>query len=151
MPIGLVTCCDASILRVGIGGNNAKFGDRTPAIFLHKGLSMRIFSAVNDEHNFKFTTPDDIPMNEWTRVEISQLRQPDGVYQLTIRIGGIIVLQKTNTDPKEFSDVKVYTGDNFYKPADAKIANLMINTFPDTINIVPTLTSTTTITTTPPG
>ena len=128
-----------------------QYGDRTPTIYFWSDTTkIGIFSSVNGNKIFHINT-DPIPMNEWTRVEISQLRQPDGVYQLTIRIGGIIVLQKTNTDPKEFSDVKVYTGDNFYKPADAKIANLMINTFPDKINLVSTLTSTTTITTTPPG
>ena len=131
MPTGIVE--DASnILRVGIGGNKEKHGDRTPLIQVPKHkTSIRIITAIGENHNYKFPDTDPIPLNNWTRIEISQLRHPDDVYQFTIRIAGTIYMQLVNTDPREYSDLKVYTSDNHYPAANAKIANLTIKTFPD--------------------
>ena len=36
-----------------------------------------------------------------------------------------------NNEPIEIEDVKVYTGDNFYSPADANLKNLKIITGPE--------------------
>ena len=141
MPMGIVNDL-SNIVHVGLGGNNAQYGDRTPSIYFLSGTTkMRIYNSVSGNKQY-FIDTDPIPMNEWTRVEISQLRQVDGVYQFTVIIAGSILTQKNNTDARDFPDVKVYTGDNFYPAANAKIASLMIETFPDNINTVPTLTPT---------
>ena len=141
MPIGIVDGW-SNILHVGLGGNSGQYGDRTPAIFSWPGTTqLAIHSAINGNKEYPMD-PDPIPINQWTRVDMSQLCRSDGVYQFTLQIAGTIVHQITNTDAREFLDVKVYTGDNFYPAANAKIANLTIETFPDNINTVPTLTPT---------
>ena len=138
MPIGIVNDEWSSLLHVGLGGNNAEYGDRTPAIFMVPSTTkMEISSAIDGNKDSSIET-DPLPINKWTQIEISQLRQTDGVYQFTIRIGELILRQMNNTDAREFSDVMVFTGNNFYQAAHAKIANFTFDTFPDNLNIVPT-------------
>lgn len=134
MPIGIQSYW-SNILHVGIGGNKEEYGDQTPAIsFAPDTTKIRIASAINGNKNFRIDT-DPIPINEWTQLEISQLRQLDGVYQFTIRIAGTIFTQINNTDPREFSEIKVYTSNNYRPAANAQIATLTISTFPDTTPI----------------
>ena len=120
-----------NILHVGMGGNGKEYGDRTPGIWFEpRTTKISISSAINDNKNYEIRTHP-IPINQWTRIEIAQLAQPDGVYQFTIRVAGEIFHQVTNTAPQEFSNVKVYTSDNYYSAANAMIANLTISTFPE--------------------
>ena len=72
-----------------------------------------------------------IPLNEWSRVEVAQFQPPDKSYHMTVMMGDSIVDQVTNTDPREFKYVKVFTSDNYYETAKARIDNLKISTFPD--------------------
>jgi len=89
------------------------------------------------------TSSDAIPMNEWTKVDIAQFRLSDGRYQLKISVGGIVIRDIVNNDPREFKDVKVsgpyywkiyekinifkvYTSDNYTVAAKALIRNLRI-------------------------
>ena len=140
MPMGIVDG-NSSILHVGHGEDHVHYGGRTPAIFFWSdSTKLRIHSAINGIKHYLIVS-DPIPINQWTRVDMSQLRQSEGVYQFTLRIAGIIFHQINNTDAREFSPVKVFAGDA-YLPANAKLANLTIDTFPDNNNIVPTLTST---------
>lgn len=121
----------SNILRIGLGGNAEEYGDRTPAIVLPANSKvLRIYSAVNGDIRHSTNLPV-IQINQWTKIEVSQLRQPDDEYQFTIRMAGTIIIQITNTDPREFSDVKVYTSDDYSPAANAMIANLTIATFPD--------------------
>ena len=118
-------------MHVGIGGDHAVYGDRTPAIYFYPGgTRMHIPSAINGNSNHVMSTPA-IPLNEWSRVEVSQFQLPDKSYQMTVMVGDTIVDQVTNTDPREFIDVKVFTSDNYYETAKARIDNLKILTFPD--------------------
>ena len=130
MPTGLVDTW-GNILHVGLGGNSEEYGDRTPIIWFAPGTTkMRINSAINGDKNY-IISADPLPINEWTQIEISQLTQPDGVHQFTIRVAGTIFREITNTAPQEFSNVKVYTSDNYFSAANAMIANLTISTFPE--------------------
>ena len=138
MPTGLVSGW-SNILHIGTGGNGAVYGDRTPGIWLtDMNTRLHIPSAINDNQNYySYGNTDPIPMNEWTHVEVSQQRQPiyistdQPIYLYTIRIGGIIFTETVNENPAVFSDVKVYTSDNFYSPSKARIDNLKIWTGPD--------------------
>ena len=150
MPMGIGdTHKYSNILHVGLGGNKAHYGDRTPIIWFKPNTTIMQINCDINGRDYKLIVTDPKPINEWTRVEMSQLRQMDGVYQLTVQIAEVIVTQINNTDARDFSDVKVYTGDSFHTAANAKIANLTIDTFPDNINTVPTLTTLNLMTTTP--
>ena len=119
------------ILPTGLVGSYANMfhiGGSNTAIWLATGTTqLHITSAVNGLPS----NTDPIPMNEWTRVEVSQLRLTDGSYQHTIRVGDTIYDQILNTDPREFKNIKVYTSDNHYLAADALLTNFKIDTFPD--------------------
>ena len=131
MPTGLVSGF-ANILRVGLGEDVTLYGDRTPTIWFNSMTTeLVIASAVNGNKNYHSVVTPAIPMDTWTRVEITQLRQFDGSYQYTIIIAGEIFDQLTNNNPEEFSNVEVYTSDNFNNAAKAMITNLIIWTSPD--------------------
>ena len=131
MPTGLIGS-HGNIFHIGLGPDMVSYGDRIPAIwFLPDTTQLHITSAVNGQPNYRPSDTDPIPMNEWTRVEVSQLRLTDGSYQHTIRVGDTIYDQILNTDPREFKNIKVYTSDNHYLAADALLTNFKIDTFPD--------------------
>ena len=132
MPTGLVSGW-SNVLHMGLGGDYGRYGDRSPGIWLtNMQTRLHIPSAINGKSNYySYGNTAPIPMNEWTRVQVSQLRQADGSYLFSIRIAGSIFTEIVNTNPSDFSDVKVYTSDNFYSPAKARIDNLTIETFPD--------------------
>ena len=130
-PTGLVGT-HGNIFHIGNGPDRGSYGDRIPAIWFLPGTTkLHITSAVNGLNNYRPDDTDPIPMNEWTRVEISQLRQTDGTYQHTIKIDDKIYDQILNTDPREFKNIKVYTSDNHFLAADALLNNFKIDTFPD--------------------
>ena len=122
----------ASIIHVGLGPDHASYGDRTPSIqFKAQTTMMHISSAVNGNENYYPSDTSPLPMNEWTQVEMSQLRLTDGSYQYTIKINDQIYDQIINNDAREFENIKVYTGDNYSFAPAATIRNLKINTFPE--------------------
>ena len=130
-PTGLVGT-HGNIFHIGNGPDRGSYGDRIPAIWFLPGTTkLHITSAVNGLNNYRPDDTDPIPMNEWTLVEISQLRQTDGSYQYTIKINDQIYDQIINNDAREFENIKVYTGDNYSFAPAATIRNLKINTFPE--------------------
>ena len=132
-PIGLIGSY-TNIFHIGLGPNHGAYGDRIAAMWFVGGTTqLHITSAVSGQISRQPAAgnTDPIPMNEWTRVGISQLRQTDGSYQYTITIDDKIYDQIVNTDPREFKNIKVYTSDNYYLAANALIRNFKINTFPD--------------------
>ena len=143
MPLGIVNGV-ANILNVGHTEDRDEYGKRTPSIYLKDAMtSLEIETALSGKPRYRIPNSTPLPINEWTLVELSQLRKSDGVYQFTVRIADTIFHQMDNTDPREFSDVEVYTGKS-HVLANAKIANLTINTCPDCDLITTTIETTTT-------
>ena len=125
MPTGVVHGW-SSILHVGVGGHNEVYGDRTPAIWFKSGTTeLYISSAISGTKNYDRSFPA-IPMHQWTKVEIYQIKQSSG-YQYTIRVAGTIVHQKINTQATVFHNVTVYTGNSYDEPAKAIIDNFSID------------------------
>lgn len=96
----------SSILHVGTGGDYGVYGDRNPGIWFTSGTTkLHIACAVNGDRSYPKET-DAIPLNEWTKVDIAQIRQSDG-YHYTIAVDYTIILDIINTDPRDYTDVKV--------------------------------------------
>ena len=126
MPTGVVDG-RSNIMHVGLGGDSEVYGDRTPSISFRPGTTeLTISSAISGNKNYYRTLPA-IPMHQWTKVEIDQIEQTSGSFQYTIRVAGAIVHQKINTEPTEFHDVKVFTGNNYDEPAEALVDNIIID------------------------
>ena len=104
-----------NLLHLTVGGNAEAYGDRTPAIFLHRKHGMMVASAVSGEKNFQPKSVDGetkfwkLPKpGEWTWVEIGQ-RQDERTNAVSfyISINEKEIFSVLNTQPKNFSDVKV--------------------------------------------
>ena len=65
----------AQILQMTIGGRSGNVGDRTPALWIHKTRGVYISTTLDGKPNVgKFFRTKKPPINEWTRVEISQVK-----------------------------------------------------------------------------
>jgi len=108
-------------------------GDRIPAVFFHPGRSSKhstnkfhICSVVNGNGNFCYDSKEyTVETGKWTKVVISQLREPEG-YRYTVMVSGVVLGSTINRAAREFTNVEVYASDNFYDTAQGTIRNLII-------------------------
>lgn len=114
-----------SIIHLGIGGDNANYGDRSPGVFFTPGTTqLHIRSAINGDRNYSsYGDTPAIPLFNWTTIEVSQIKRGDS-YKFAIRIDDKVFHEMTNSDARKFEDVKLYASDNFYQPANANIKYL---------------------------
>ena len=106
-------------------GSGSKYGDRTPAIWIHSSKGFLISSAVNGKYSYsKFIKP--LPaLGVWTKIEVGQqFVASKMVYSITI--GGRKVFSVTNSKPSEFENVKVFASSSWYSPVNGFIKNLVI-------------------------
>ena len=108
-------------------GSGSKYGDRTPAVWIHSSRGLLISSAVGGRYSYiKFLKP--LPSaGEWTTIEIGQEFEGSDlgvVYFITI--GGKKVFSTHNSKPAAFENVKVFASSGWYRPVDGFIKNLLI-------------------------
>ena len=118
----------SNILHMTANDNNCcNYGDRNPAVFVHgSSTKLHICSSVSNNGNHCVNPPTALPINTWTAVEITQ--RPEGnSFRYQVKVGGKVYGNLINTLPKEFTNVKVYSADNWYIEAKAVIRNLVIN------------------------
>ena len=122
-----------SVVHFTTGTNIDVHGSRIPAVFLNaRSTSLHICSSIDGNKNKCFDS-DPLPMNRFTRVEISQAQSsPTSVNSLSfsIKMDGVQVFQQQNTDTRYFENVKVYKADMWYNPARALIKNLVYRNLP---------------------
>ena len=103
-----------NLLHLTVGGNAEEYGDRTPAIFFHLKEGMMVASAVSGEKNFRAQSVGNeefwkLPNpGEWTRIEIGQRQEKTNAVNFYISINDKEVSSVLNTQPRNFSNVKVY-------------------------------------------
>ena len=113
------------------GGNGETYGDRNPAVWFWSASpkdtvnKLHICSSINNNRNYIYNTPKNIPLNKWTDVEISQ-RLDGSAYRYTVKVNGAVLGTVINKVAKEFSNVKVFTGDNFYNNQPGYIRALTV-------------------------
>ena len=114
-----------SILHLTTGGNIGKYGDRTPGIFFHPSSGLSVSSSVNGKHNYyKNVKPSPAPIGQWTKIEISQLKKADKfIYKIAI---DDFTFSVENTQPAEFTNVRVFTSDPWYAAQPGSIKDLNI-------------------------
>ena len=110
-----------NVFHMTIGGNNAQYGDRIPAVFVDKAQYFHITSAVsgnlNYYQNYKYT------LKQWYHFEIIQEENCKGEVIYSILMDGFTVHQVVNTLPQRFEKVILYTSDPFY-PSFASFGEL---------------------------
>ena len=113
-------------MHLTIGDNTGTVGDRTPALWIHKTRGVYIATALNGVASVaKFFKTKKPVLNEWTRVEISQVKN-GRKYLFSVAIKGETLWSEENTRPKEFTDVMVFASSNWYAAQDGSIRHFEI-------------------------
>ena len=119
----------AQVLHLTTGGKgsggNAKYGDRTPAIWVHPSKGFLISSAVGGRISYSMYL-DALPSTrKWINIEVSQEMVANAmIYSITI--GGNEVLSLKNSEPSDFENVQVFASTSWYSPVNGFIKNLLI-------------------------
>ena len=118
------------VLHMTTGGNGegrqAKYGEQTPAVWIHPSRGLFISSAVGGDPNFVQNVKEPIPaLRKWINIEIGQEVQ-SSILTFYINIDRRKVFSTTNSNSSEFENVQVYTSSRWYPPMSGSIKNLMI-------------------------
>ena len=109
-----------------IGDNSGTVGDRTPALWIHKTRGVYIATALNGVASvaklFKTKKP---ALNEWSKVEISQVKK-GSKYMFSFILKGETLWTVENSDPREFSSVKVFASSDWYVAQAGEIRGFKI-------------------------
>ena len=117
----------ANIMHMGLGGDNSKYGDRTPSVSVFPssyGPKLVISSAVNENKDYQHVSKG-IPLNTWSKVKVKQAKV-NGEHVYTISLNDKEVHRVKNIQPEEFKNVKVYAGSPWSEAQPGKIRNLKI-------------------------
>ena len=68
---------------------------------------------------------DKLPLNKWQKIRQVQ-KFEDGKYVYKVFVNNERIYKVINKKPQEFNNVKVYVGDEWYKPQPGYIRNLKI-------------------------
>ena len=106
-------------------GSGAKYGDRTPALWVNPSKGFFISSAVNGKPSFTKNIKALPSTGEWINIEVGQ--QLEGSKMIySIFIGGKKVFSSRNWKPAEFENVQVFASSRWYFPVRGFIKNLLI-------------------------
>ena len=114
-----------SIVHLTTGGNYGKYGYRTPGIFFHPSYGLQVSASVNGHHDYyRHFKPSSAPIGQWTKIVISQVKQENKyIYRIAI---GDDTFSVENTQPAQFTDVRVFTSDPWHVAQLGSIKNLNI-------------------------
>ena len=97
----------AQILQLTKGGKTGNIGDRTPALWIHKSKGVYVVTTLNGKANVGKYFDMKPPRDDWTTVEISQVKK-GSKFMFSLILRGQTVWTVENKDPREFSDVQVF-------------------------------------------
>lgn len=117
------------VLHMTIGGmgigKGAKYGDRTPAIWIHAKKGILVSSGVRGKVSYSKYFKPLPPIGKWVKIEIKQeVEASEMTYSITI--GGKKVLSEPNSKPSKFENVQVLSSSSWYNPVNGFIKNLVI-------------------------
>lgn len=89
-----ITTGISSILHLTARSDNHYMGDRVPAVFFYPGTTrLEVCTAIGGNRNYCFTTQRALPMNQFTMVDIRQIKDKlNGAFLFTISINGTQVI-----------------------------------------------------------
>ena len=113
----------------GTGGTNSGYGSKIPSIMFRPSDGKLIFySAVNGNAMYSYETGSSYSTGQWVSIEVSQLQNNLGDYTYSITINGVVVHTVVNTQPQQFSNVKIYSGNDVDEPAPCWIRDVQYTT-----------------------
>ena len=123
-----------NILHISSENNSVKYGSRIPAVFFKpQTTKLIICSAINDNANRCYFGTDNVPINTWSRIRISQYRVQsevplESVYKFVVLVNGEELFAELNEAGSTFSDAMLYTSNPFNPAAAVQIRNLEVST-----------------------
>jgi len=120
----------SNIIHFSSGSDNSVYGDRIPGVWFRPSSSsattnkLHICSAIDGKVSYCYDS-ELFPLNKWIKVKISQTKVSDN-YEYVITLNDKKVMQKKNSRPANFDDVKVYTADPWYNAQPGYIKNLKV-------------------------
>ena len=122
----------SSIIHATIGGNVARRGDRTPAIFFNpKSFRLHICSTVGTNKNFCYNSPS-LHRYKYANIVVQQVQKASfgNLFYFQIIINGRKVVDALNIYPVRYRNVKYYAGDPWHAPAVASLRQFRIVNLP---------------------
>jgi len=114
-----------NIIHFSVGGDYSVYGDRVPSVFFIGGTHrLHISSAINGRSNYYWRTSQSIQKGVFTHVLIRQRKNKQGQYVYSISLNGKQVFSIINTDPREFTNVKVWASNPWYASSGAVLKGL---------------------------
>ncbi len=118
----------AQILQLTKGGKSGNIGDRTPALWIHKSRGVFVVTTLDGKANVGKSFPTKKPpLDEWTEMEISQVKK-GSKFMFSLIVKGETLASMENTDPREFSDVHVFASSRWNVAQKGSIRGLKIET-----------------------
>ena len=114
------------VLQMTTGGKVGQYGDRTPAIWLHKTKGVFVSSAVNGDGNFGRYFLPPIGEGNWTRIDVGQRLLENSSYIYSISIDGVKRFSVENKQPGAFENVRVWAGDPWVNTQKGAIRNITV-------------------------
>ena len=104
------------------------YGATVLATYLHHEEGIFIRSAINGENEFTKVFP--LPaVNKWADIEVAQ-KLVDNRFMYSISIGGDMIFEIENQDPKDFFDVSVFASNPWnFAAQNGLISDLQIITY----------------------
>ena len=99
-------------------------GDRIPIILLEE-QKVYVRSSINGNPDYSKIFTDVLSLNQWKRIEVGQ-QKINGDFIYSISIGGKELHSVVNTQPKEFTEVKVYVSSPWFTAKPGAIRRLTI-------------------------
>ena len=100
-----------------------KLGCRLPVLLTQPGN--KLYIGYTFKTNIEYQSKPSNKVGHWIRINIRQ-KLTNGKYMFEIFIDGKLIDQKENTDPQEFDNVMVFTGDEFFDPVNGRYNNFKI-------------------------
>ena len=106
-------------------GGSGPYGSRNPGIWASTD-KWRVASAVNSFLGYGYVVePTNVyNINEWIQIDVSQIKDDKGKYNYSVMFNGELVHSVINTQPKNFSAVKVYVSNPWHDALNSVIRSL---------------------------
>ena len=118
-----------NIIRVGTETDRYS---QLPAVYMKAGSTILEFrTALDGNQNYGYfegVRSEPIPVGDWTHVEISQFDWDDTFIYL-VRINGVEIHRKENSNPEVYSNIMLYENDQFWQSSTAHIRNIVHETY----------------------
>lgn len=112
----------SSVLHVTTGNDVTAYGDRAPAVFFHSlTTKMLVCTALSGNKNYCVTFKP-LDVHKYAKIRIVQ-HVISGKLLFQVHINGKLEHSIENKDARFFKNVRVYSGDKWYTPANADVTN----------------------------